>query len=723
VTVNVHRRALACLFVSATATAAALVLAGAGRAATPVPSLTPAATQRLWTRLVHDRAAHHALHHAERAAAADCRPTRVIVYAQTDWLRVATKLAASGSPCAQYYVSVPPLTSNKTLPRPGQAARIRALGPNFHALAEINWNGWSKWVSTTQSSWAQAGITARQNMAAAGYDVAAGDTWALNELTTAVRKNTGAARQNVRDLVRGLFTGDGTQPTAKGVVFAIGAAQPTNDVSQYKATLQSWFQDAGFWADMSAYVGDWGQEVYGDVRNYGVPNTTPQARRDQLEQYMGGPAILARSDPAQDPAAAAYLTASYVPLANAAWAWASSYGWTQLPFQQMQDYVSAQVYAARALSAGLATGTDRIGFAWAPNNTLSLAPNDFTSQSGQILDRLGQAIRDSADDTADPTDPGITACGPFGQPLWCSTVVDGATFATAWSSLATWTQSSVGFASPPFTLTAGSASGPITLQVQTGSVPTPALQPVVVALTSTSPQGAFALSPAGPWSPSLTITIPAGSSNALVYYEDAAAGTPTLTAAVPGQPAATQTETIVAGAPAAITLRARAGAVLEGGRVPLRVAAQDALRNPVTSQPTWTVAPASLGRVAIVGGVPTFVAGAKAGTATITAANGPVSAATQIVVKAPPPRIASTRTTFPMGHVVVAVRVVAGSKPARGVRVDLRVRKGSSVVGHVTGRTNAAGLLVWRSHGKLPRRHYTVKARIVKAPGVKAPTR
>lgn len=708
-TINVHRRALACLFVAA----AALAFASSGRAATPVvPSLTPAATQALWTKLVHDRAAHR----ADRAAAADCRSTRVVVYAQTDWLRIATKLAASNSPCAQYYVSVPPLTSNKTLPRPGQAAKIRALGPNFHALAEMNWNGWTKWVSTNQSSWVQAGITARQNMAAAGYDVAAGDTWALNELTTAVRKNTGAARQNVRDFVRGLFTGDGTVPAAKGVVFAIGAAQPTNDVSQYKATLQSWFQDAGFWADMSAYVGDWGQEVYGDVRNYGVANTTPQARRDELEQYMGGPVILARSDPTQDPAAAAYLTASYVPLANAAWAWASSYGWTQLPFQQMQDYVSAQVYAARALSAGLATGTDRIGFAWAPNNTLALAPNDFTSQSAQILDRLGQAIRDSADDTADPTDPGITACGPFGQPLWCSTVVDGATFATAWSNLATWTQSAVGFASPPFTLTAGAPSGPITLQVQTGGVPTAALQPVVVALSSTSPQGAFSLSPSGPWSPSLTITIPAGSSNALVYYEDAAAGTPTLTADVPGQPAATQTETVVPGPPAAIALRAHAHTVLEGGQVPLTVAVRDALRNTVTSTPAWKVTPASLGRVAVVHGIPTFVAGTKAGTATITAVSGTVTATTQVVVNAPPPRVASTRTTFPKGHVVVTVRVVAGGKPAHGVRVDLVVRKGSSVVGHVTGRTDAAGLLVWRSHGKLPRRHYTVRARILKAP-------
>jgi hypothetical protein len=41
-------------------------------------------------------------------------PLRAIFYTQTDWLRLATKLAAQPSPCAQYYVSVPPLAAAKT---------------------------------------------------------------------------------------------------------------------------------------------------------------------------------------------------------------------------------------------------------------------------------------------------------------------------------------------------------------------------------------------------------------------------------------------------------------------------------------------------------------------------------------------------------------------------------------------------------------------------------
>src|SRR5581483_4825885 len=74
-------------------TGAASVAPARAASGLPVPSLTPAATARLWraevarTRLRHD------------TLDASCRPARVVVYAQTDWLRVATELAAAASPC------------------------------------------------------------------------------------------------------------------------------------------------------------------------------------------------------------------------------------------------------------------------------------------------------------------------------------------------------------------------------------------------------------------------------------------------------------------------------------------------------------------------------------------------------------------------------------------------------------------------------------------------
>ena len=104
-------------------------------------------------------------------------------------------------------------------------------------LDEISWNGWSAWVAAGNGSWYDAGVTARQRMAAAGFDAAAGDTWAVNELSSAVRTGTGAARQNALDFLRGLAS-DGV----KGVVFVQGIGQSTADTTTYKLALQSWLE-------------------------------------------------------------------------------------------------------------------------------------------------------------------------------------------------------------------------------------------------------------------------------------------------------------------------------------------------------------------------------------------------------------------------------------------------------------------------------------------------
>src|SRR5579871_1410237 len=199
-----------------------------------------------------------------------CRPLRAIFYAASDWIGLGQGLAAHASPCAQYYISVPPLVSDKTQMRSGQASQIRALGANFHALAEVNVTAWQSWVAANSQTWYQAGVQARSRMAAAGFDVAAGDSWALNELSSAVRQGTGMSRQNIRDFVRVLYDGGGSVPVSKGVVFVTGIGQPTASLDTYKARLESWLQDPGFWADMSSYVGDFMQETYGDIREYGV---------------------------------------------------------------------------------------------------------------------------------------------------------------------------------------------------------------------------------------------------------------------------------------------------------------------------------------------------------------------------------------------------------------------------------------------------------------------
>src|SRR5207302_5186710 len=227
--------------------------------------------------------------------------------------------AANPAPCAQYYVSIPPLAADKTTFRYDQPWRIRALGPNFHTLAEINYTGWSSWVSANGSSWYAAGVEARRRMAAQGFDVAAGDSWVVNEFSSAVRAGTGNARANVRELVRGLYDAGGNGPAVKGAVFIIGLSQSTANLSGYQAALESWYEDAPFWTDMSAYVSDWSQELYGDVRDYAVPGAPLDTRRDELAAYLEHELMLANAGPPEIGAARSFLQSTYSPLANAAW--------------------------------------------------------------------------------------------------------------------------------------------------------------------------------------------------------------------------------------------------------------------------------------------------------------------------------------------------------------------------------------------------------------------
>src|SRR5919197_2117575 len=507
----------------------------------PVPSLQPAATQKLWRHLVRSRRARLF------ATSADCRPLRAVFYAQTDGLRLATKLAANASPCAEYYLSIPPLAAAKAKFRSDQAWRIRALGPSFHALAEVHVPGWRAWIADNNSTWYDAGVEARRRMAAAGFDVSLGDGWIVNELSSGVRRGTGTARVDMRDFVRGLYDGDGG-PKAKGGVFDIGIGQGLIDPSTYKSQLEAWFQDGPFWTDMSRYVSDWSQELYGDARNYGVAGAALATRRDYLAEYLRHQLVHVRLGGAATEAARSFLEAADSPLANGAWQWGSGFGWTMVSAAQMQDYVSAQVYALRHFSVADEQPQDHWGFAWHPRNATGIPQDDFTAQTGALLDRLATAIHDSAE-PLDPADPGVGACGPSGQNLWCSAELAGAWFNDAWKTFTYWGRLSLAFASPPRTFFAGSVSEPIAIQTRLEGSAYAAPSALTVTLTSSSPQGRFSTSPNGPWASTLAVTVPAGSNTApSVYYTDALAGSPVLTASATGTDSGTQAE-IVAVAP------------------------------------------------------------------------------------------------------------------------------------------------------------------------------
>ncbi len=624
-----------------------LVAAAAARAERPVPSLTPAATLRLWRA---EAAQAKVLVHAQLAGS--CRPARVIIYAQTDWLRVATELAANSSPCAQYYISVPPLAADKTQPRNGQAAQIRALGSSFHSLDEINYTGWSSWVSAGSGSWFDAGMTARQRMSAAGFDVTAGDGWLLNELSSAVRTGTGVARQNALAFMHGLAD-DG----AKGVVATAGISQSTPDLSQYKVNLQDWLEDSSFWTEAAGYVSDWAQENYGDVRDYAVGGSTPADRAAAMVQYLGHESALAAVTPAVVGAPAqALLSATYVPFGNAAWAWSDSYGWTAVPLGTMEDFVSGQVYADRSLGASTGAAVDRIGFAWAPSNTLGLSTTDFNTETKALLDRIAAAVHDT--DTGD--DPaGAAAC----LPSWCTTTLAGAAFSGAWQPFSSWSPQLPAITTAALAMTTGTPAGPATVQLETLGLPDDAAWTRTVTLTSSSAAGAFATDPAGPWSPSLALPIGVGTSTASFYYTDTQAGAPTITATLDDGSTTAQQENVSAPQPPPSP-------------------------PPTTTQPTPTT--------------PTDTTPAP-----IVPPPTPRRPAAAVVA-----HVVSVKTRRLAGHLIVYVRVRAGGRVATHTRVLIRVRRGPSTIALATRTTDASGLATWRSLRVLRPGRYSATAAV-----------
>jgi len=654
----------------------------------PVASLEPAATEALWRELTTRRV------HDSRAQAA-CRPLRGVFYAASDWLRLATKLAATASPCAEYYVSVPPLVADKTTFRRDQAPRIRALGPNFHAMAEIHFATWSRWVASTGSSWYTAGVTARERMAEAGYDVTRGDSWMLNELSSAVRRGDGSARANVRELLRGLYEGDGSRPTS-GAVLVIGFGERTGDLSVYQNTLQGWLADSAFWTDMTTYVSDWSQEVYGDLRAHAVPGSAISVRREYLNDYLQHKLLLASAGPPEIEPARAFLRQTYSALANGAWPRETAWGWTMVPSEQMAAYLSAQVSALRYFSATSAQPLDHWGFAWAPRNTTGIPNADFTAQTGQLLDRLALAVRDSGD-VVEPEDPGSRACGA-GAAL-CAVDIPEARHNEAWRSFRAWAQSTLAIGGAPATLAAGVASPPLQLALSSA-----VSRPLNVTLRSSSPAGAFATTAAGPWTTTLTIPVAAGS-GVVFYYRDTRAGRATLTGSAPGTTAATSEVTVVAGAAARVAVTPGAREVRARDETRFVATVTDSFGNVAQAGVAWSVAPASLGTFArLPDGAVTFRAGRVLGKGTVTAtAAGSLVASAAVVVGPASLRLSPVAYRRTARGVQVIVSAVDGARrPVSLAALTLVTRLDERRVGRarvVTGAAGKARLFVPRGDG------------------------
>ena len=363
----------------------------------------------------------------ERAPAAQTScpyQAQVFVYGQNGWDTLTNALAANQTPCANYYVVVTAI-GDKTKPRGRRAVdAIHTKGPNFHALAEFNMGAWAKVKPT---SWAAKGRLFRQRMSAAGYDPAR-DTWAINELSTAVRTKP-VAQGHARDAMRGLFTGPRGAAAQQGAVFVVGTGQQLVNFGPYKSQIEAWLGNSGWWTSVSPYVAWWGQEAYASCSRICVGGAKVATRSTHLNEFTEHPARLALAGPAQTAPARALFDRAYFPLMTAYWRDARGYGNNRVSLAQMQTLTSLETYAARAWAIRNPYPDGRIGFAW-NEHSAGATP----AQVQALATRVAQSVAGAYGDGGTAT----RACGPTGAYTWCKATLGGARFNPGWATFASW---------------------------------------------------------------------------------------------------------------------------------------------------------------------------------------------------------------------------------------------------------------------------------------------
>ena len=407
-----------------------------------VPSLDPAAADNPPTvaALSEKAAAVEAAMPSPADLPAYCRVhANVYFYASTDWLRLGERLQADESPCVDYWISIPPLSGDKTAPRCLQDDLVRALGPRFHVMAEPHFAGWNAWWKAVPGRTpAMAGAEFVRTWQECGY-LQPGETWALNEMHSGIRSNVSGARANMLQFLDAVRAASGEQ----GVAWVIGVGQGTTNVSDYKPQLEEWLQDGPFWSGMNADVGVWGQEAYPDMRDWGVEDASRHDRTTSLDLFLEHPLLLAENAPAAADTARDFLERTYVPLASAAWMYTSAFGNTNFSADQMERFVSEQTYAVKhfSLTRPQLAPDGRLAFAWSPNNpscgvnVKCFDAKTFAALTQGILDRLASAIRESYEQGGGSQ---MGACGEPGDHTWCSADVDGATFNPLWDTFPDW---------------------------------------------------------------------------------------------------------------------------------------------------------------------------------------------------------------------------------------------------------------------------------------------
>lgn len=329
----------------------------------------------------------------QASAAANCPArTNVITYNPDGWSQLLDAFAANPTPCADYWITIPPPTQKKRGVRARTSdgrsipAVIRALGTNFHPVAEFNWGAWShvapddcqQHLHSCPGYWRQAGQKFRLEMARAGYDTTNGAAWALNEFPRALR-TTSVVRANAAAALGALLRGlppapgktalPGQARATRGITFLIEMPQSFTRLlcpdDCYKDHLRTLLQQSGFFSAAAKAIRFWGQETYARCQ-WSCVGTNLGKRAKETNAFIMHPWLLANAKdaPARVKTARAFFVPRYFPLLTGYWHGAKYGATTTLKLPEMKALVSLEVYSARRFSLYNRVPGGRIGFAW-----------------------------------------------------------------------------------------------------------------------------------------------------------------------------------------------------------------------------------------------------------------------------------------------------------------------------------------------------------------------